>query len=60
VWLHRAGKTALILFVAVVPLVSHAWKEIQHERSGESATERGDSLLMNRGFRWINEVPFNR
>lgn len=60
VWLHRAGKTALILFVAVVPLVSHAWKEIQHERSGEAATERGDSLLMNRGFRWINEVPFNR
>lgn len=22
--------------------------------------EPGDFLLMNRGFRWINEQPFNR
>ena len=58
-WGNRVAKILLILFVAVVPIVSHTWREIQHARNKVPA-EAGDSLLMNRGFRWINEVPFNR
>lgn len=60
VWFRRILKTALIIFILVIPLASHTWKQIQYLRTFESEVQESEWLLMNRGFRWINEVPFNR
>ncbi len=78
VWGRWAVKLVLVLFVGLVPVVGHAWREVQYARAGggggegegegvvaeegaggESDGEEGP-LLMNRGFRWVSEVPFNR
>ena len=58
-WSKRIVKIGLVLLLGVVPIARHVGKEIEHARTVEPDPP-GDSLLMNRGFRWINEIPFNR
>ena len=57
IWAHRAVKAYLIVMLFAIPIYEHTKKEIMHEP--EEATP-SEYLLMNRGFRWINERPFHR
>ncbi len=60
-WAHAAGKTAVLGLLFVLPLGKHIW-DVSQQISHPIANSRTDSkyLLTRRGFRWINEVPFNR
>ena len=61
IWPRRMLKLTLVVFIAVIPLTRHVWRNAQYLRAGQEAPAvEEDSLLMNRGFRWISEVPFNR
>ncbi len=56
-WIQRAIKTALVVYLFALPIYRHAKKELTHEAP---VVEESKHLLVNRGFRWISEVPFNR
>ncbi|MEM7314684.1 MAG: hypothetical protein AAF497_16175 [Planctomycetota bacterium] len=61
-WVHRLWKV-IVVGLIVWTIGSHVARERSHwDESMAKAKEaaESDSLLMNRGFRWINEVPFNR
>ncbi len=57
VWIYRALKLAAVIYLFVLPIYRHTEKEITHDH--EAAVE-SKHLLMSRGFRWVNEYPFNR
>ncbi len=59
-WPRRIAKVALVLMIGVVPVVLHVGRNVDYLQERPADTSSDDSLLMNRGFRWINEVPFNR
>jgi len=68
VWrrIHLVAKTAVIVFLFILPLATHTWsvsKELA-QRTAVAREQRVDGgskyRLRERGFRWINEVPFNR
>jgi uncharacterized membrane protein YphA (DoxX/SURF4 family) len=59
IWVQRLVKLWLVASVAIIPISVHTYQEIQHARATEKPAV-ADKLLMKRGFRWINEVPFNR
>ena len=59
-WPRRVAKVVLVLFVGVLPISGHLWRNLRHTPAATQNTEADESLLMNRGFRWISEIPFNR
>jgi uncharacterized membrane protein YphA (DoxX/SURF4 family) len=64
-WIHAVAKTAVIGFLFVLPLGSQAWKVSRHLTRSAAAGPQEDGApskyrLTKRGYRWINEVPFNR
>ncbi|MEL7498737.1 MAG: hypothetical protein AAFN77_14105 [Planctomycetota bacterium] len=61
-WICRTIKIALILFGILIPLWSHTQRQINHfdEQTVVEEPTEDAPLLVRRGFRWINEVPFNR
>lgn len=66
IWAQRCIKAAVILFLVGIPLGSHINRQVRYfNQAGQAKvdsgeTEKESSLLLGRGFRWINEVPFNR
>jgi hypothetical protein len=54
---YRLLKLAAFLYLFAWPIFEHTKSELTHEHP--SAVE-SEHLLMNRGFRWTSEVPFNR
>ncbi|MEE2776730.1 MAG: hypothetical protein VYE73_08200 [Acidobacteriota bacterium] len=61
VWARRLIKALLVVFIGLIPLGGHAIRQIGYLRAAPTeADPRGNSLLMNRGFCWISQVPFNR
>ena len=56
-WVHRILKAVVVISMFVIPIYQHAKTELTHEHVEQAESEH---LLMNRGFRWINEMPFNR
>ena len=56
-WSHRVLKSLVILAVCVLPIFEHVYREVTF--SHPEPVDTGH-LLMDRGFRWINEFPFNR
>lgn len=62
-WVHAVVKTAVVVFLFAMPLSVRAWHFSTQVSARTAATQQQaerDYLLTNRGFRWINEVPFNR
>lgn len=57
IWLQRGIKAYLVIALFVIPIYEHTKRELTHEHEAVAPSEH---LLMNRGFRWINEVPFHR
>ncbi len=57
VWGYRILKAMIIVCAFGVPVFNHTLKEVRHEHPEQVESKH---LLMNRGFRWINEYPFNR
>ena len=57
VWVYRALKLAVVVYLFALPIYRHTKLELTHE---PKVTVESDHLLMNRGFRWINEYPFRR
>ncbi len=61
VWVQRVFKAYIVFVLAFVPIAGHTRREVQHAREISTIDASKDqSLLLNRGFRWVNEVPFNR
>lgn len=64
VWVPRLIKTVVVLAAFVWPVGDRMLKEVRHYQtdSERQRQEQADSehLLINRGFRWINEYPYNR
>ena len=56
-WAHRVSKSLIVLIMFAIPIGIHMYREFSHEHA---ASEESEHLLMNRGFRWISEYPFNR
>ncbi len=50
-------KAAIVIYLFAWPISEHALREISHDHGPAVESEH---LLMNRGFRWISEFPFNR
>ncbi len=65
-WLKLAVKSTVVIGLFLLPVGFHSWNLVQQIRNGIPATAMGGDfdkdnyLLTRRGFRWINEVPFNR
>ena len=65
-WIHLVAKTAVILFLFILPLGTQTWKVSQQmaRRTAAARQQKVDAgskyPLVKRGFRWINEVPYNR
>ena len=57
IWVYRIIKAAVVYLVVVIPVCQHAYKKVKHEHLDQI---RSKHLQINRGFRWINEFPFNR
>ena len=51
------AKGILVLWLILAPIGLHIEREVKHEHVER---EKSPHLLMNRGFRWVNEYPFNR
>jgi hypothetical protein len=64
--IHLVAKTAVIAFLFILPLGTQTWKVSQQmaQRTAAAKQQKVDAgpkyLLLKRGFRWINEVPYNR
>lgn len=61
IWVQRGAKSILLLMLLVIPLYKHAKRQLEYlSEAGtiEQATE--GSRLKSRGYRWVNEVPYNR
>ena len=50
-------KSILVILVFAIPIGSHVYNEVTHEHVEK---EESEHLLLNRGFRWVSEFPFNR
>ena len=62
-WAMVALKTLILVMGFAIPLFSHTQKNYEYLSQSKAApTEPASEAprLMQRGFRWINEVPFNR
>lgn len=66
-WLPWAPKFFVVSVLVLWPTSRRVWDMVTHEAPQAEATtgeeaEKKDAgyLLVDRGFRWINEVPFNR
>lgn len=66
-WARWPLKLAVVSFGFAVPLWSSGKEWVEHWReepdaaaAAEEAEAREEYLLTRRGFRWVNEVPFNR
>ncbi|MGC6489002.1 MAG: hypothetical protein ACON4Z_15240, partial [Planctomycetota bacterium] len=64
-WLRWLPKTVVVAVCFLLPMAERAWELASYEASepqaGEAAADGGvGRLLTERGYRWINEVPFNR
>ena len=64
-WLRWVPKAPVVAVCFLVPIGERAWQLATHEAppatSGDDeATDDAGHLLVERGYRWINEVPFNR
>jgi hypothetical protein len=64
--IHLVVKTAVIVFLFIRPLGAHTWS-VSRQLAQHTAATRQQSVdagskyrLVKRGFRWINEVPYNR
>ena len=64
-WLRWVPKVLVVAVCFLVPIGERAWQLATHEAppatsgDGEASDDAGH-LLVERGYRWINEVPFNR
>lgn len=56
-WTYRVVKFLVVLIMFAIPIGTHLYREWSHEHA---AKEESEHLLMNRGYRWISEYPFNR
>jgi hypothetical protein len=56
-WCHRVLKTVLLLLVFGLPIAQHVYKEVSHQHE---QAEDSEHQLINRGFRWVSEQPYNR
>ena len=64
VWIPRLIKIAVVACAFAWPVGEQIFTEVKFYQT-ESARQRqekvdSEHLLMNRGFRWINEYPYNR
>jgi hypothetical protein len=59
-WVHLVAKTAVIGLFFLLPLGARMWNLSQQLSHPVANTRDSKYLLTRRGFRWINEVPFNR
>ncbi len=61
VWPYRVVKTIFVIAIVAIPLYSQVAKEVTHYyKVRDEEEEKSGHLLMDRGYRWINEYPFNR
>jgi hypothetical protein len=64
--IHLVAKTAVIVFLFVLPLGAQTWRVSKQMAQRTAAARQQDAdagskyRLLKRGFRWINEVPYNR
>ena len=66
-WLRWLLKAPVVAVCFLAPIGERAWELASHEAPPESSDDADDGdgadaghLLVERGYRWINEVPFNR
>ena len=62
-WLRWVPKTIVVGLCFLYPMGQRAWDLATYEpptAEGEAKDEDKSHLLVDRGYRWINEVPFNR
>ncbi len=63
-WLRWLPKTVVVAVCFLLPMAERAWELATYEASAPPAAkdgaDAGRHLLTDRGYRWINEVPFNR
>ena len=57
IWIHRCLKSLVVICAFAWPVFEHVKREVQHEHQPRVESKH---LLINRGFRWINEYPFNK
>ena len=57
IWTHCLVKAIVVFCAVAIPIYDQAKKEIQHEHAAKAESKH---LLINRGFRWVQEVPFNK
>jgi len=60
-WVRWLPKTLVVVFFFLVPMGNRAWELWNYKapEAAASADEGTGYLPLDRGFRWINEVPFN-
>ena len=64
IWILRLIKVVVVLCAFAWPVGDRVLQEVKHYHT-DSARQRkaqaeSEHLLINRGFRWINEYPYNR
>jgi len=56
-WAHLVVKMIVVACAFAIPTYNHVHREVTHEHLEK--TDRGH-VLTDRGFRWVQEMPFNR
>ena len=56
-WYYWTAKVIVLFCAIVLPTYQHVSNEVRHEHEPRAESEH---LLLNRGYRWVNERPFNR
>lgn len=62
-WLRWLMKFVVVSACFLLPIGERAWELMDAEapaQQDDAAGARAGHLLVDRGYRWINEVPFNR
>ena len=61
-WMRWIGKLAVIGYCIFLPLTMQGWALSRQvaDRATREPQPKSNYLLIDRGYRWINEVPFNR
>lgn len=57
IWIHHIVKAIVVFCAFGLPIYEHVKQEIEYEHPQAVDSEH---LLLNRGYRWISEYPFNR
>jgi len=57
IWVHRIAKTVIVVMCFAIPITTHTYREVTYVHNEKKESQY---LLLNRGFRWVAEMPYNR